>query len=73
MLTRRYAKKRRATYFGKGNKRVKVSRLYVSERNRLILGLGRKRKQIKKRQRGKGWTKLIAQGFDRGLKKYLGK
>ena len=66
MLTRSYARKRRTIYFRLGNsKKIKVSRPHVNKRNRLILGSERKK------QRGRGWNNLIAQGFDRALKKIL--
>ena len=69
MATRPYIRKQRTVYFGSGSRRL--SRPYVNKRNRLILGSGKK-KCLRRKQKGRGWGNLIAQGFNRRLKKIFG-
>ena len=53
-----------------------VSRPYTKKRRTSYFGYGKKKRRwriITKKQKGKGWNNLIAQGFSHGLKKYLDK
>ena len=52
-----------------------VSRPYTKKRKTSYFGYGKKKRRhriIKKKQTGKGWSNLIAQGFSRELKKIFG-